>query len=333
MEVYALHGPRDAADNNKYFPATKFRGFGGNRFGFVAGALRAGKRADTVVLSHVNLLSVGWMIKRVNPAVKLMMFAHGIEIWPPAGRRRRMFLRAVDKFISVSSYTDARIAERHAIASARRTVLNNCIDPFLPSAVTPDARAGIRARYGLTESDFVLYSLTRVSKRDRYKGYDRVICNLAMLQTANPEIRLIYMITGSCTADERTYIQKQLQRHSLTDNVILTGFIPDEELADHFAAADIYVMPSRKEGFGIVFVEAMHAGLPVIAGNMDGSVDALLNGKLGILINPDDDAALRDAVQKMINDRDQYLPNWKLLREHFSYETYKRSLDAILDGC
>ena len=80
---------------------------------------------------------------------------------------------------------------------------------------------------------------------------------------------------------------KLVEEKNLTNNFILTGYIEDKELTDHYLLADVFVMPSTQEGFGIVFLEALVCGLPVIAGNKDGSVDALLNGKLGKLIDPD----------------------------------------------
>jgi phosphatidyl-myo-inositol dimannoside synthase len=110
----------------------------------------------------------------------------------------------------------------------------------------------------------------------------------------------------------------------------MPGFIPEEELATHFSLADIYVMPSMKEGFGIVFVEAMYYGVPVIAGNVDGSTDALLQGKLGLLIEPDNPAEITEALEKMIKKRETYVPDYALLMDNFGYENYKRKLEEVL---
>ena len=91
-----------------------------------------------------------------------------------------------------------------------------------------------------------------------------------------------------------------IKKRGLQQQVIFTGFVPDEELADHFNLADIYIMPSEKEGFGIVFIEAMFYHKPVIAGNKDGSVDALLNGSLGLLVNPESLDEVTCALIRMI---------------------------------
>ena len=96
--------------------------------------------------------------------------------------------------------------------------------------------------------------------------------------------------------------------------------------------ADIYVMPSTKEGFGIVFIEAMYYGVPVIAGNQDGSVDALLNGELGLLIEPNNAAAIANAVEEMMTNKERYKPNHQLLMNNFGYDAYKRKLEMVLNN-
>jgi phosphatidyl-myo-inositol dimannoside synthase len=72
--------------------------------------------------------------------------------------------------------------------------------------------------------------------------------------------------------------------------------VEDDELSDYFLLADLFVLPSKKEGFGIVFIEALSNGLPVICGNVDGSIDAIRNGELGTAVNPDSPAELEAAI-------------------------------------
>jgi glycosyltransferase involved in cell wall biosynthesis len=70
----------------------------------------------------------------------------------------------------------------------------------------------------------------------------------------------------------------------------------------------------------------MFYGLPVIAGSKDGSADALLNGKLGILVDPDNQEEINQAIEKVINDKAAFKPDHHLLMEHFSFEIYKNNL-------
>jgi glycosyltransferase involved in cell wall biosynthesis len=95
--------------------------------------------------------------------------------------------------------------------------------------------------------------------------------------------------------------------------------------------SDVYVMPSYNEGFGIVFIEAMYYGLPVIAGNKDGSVDALLNGKLGTLIDPMDIEGLKNAIEYNFEHTNKAKVDTDVLLANFGYEVYKEKINGILN--
>lgn len=150
------------------------------------------------------------------------------------------------------------------------------------------------------------------------------------LKSRYPGIR--YLLAGSYDEQEKKFLDEMIRKLQLEDSVVMTGFVPDEELVNHFKASDIYVMPSTKEGFGIVFIEAMFYGVPVIAGNVDGSVDALYNGKLGLLVDPFDVKAISNAIEKIIDNRISYMPDRKLLMEHSGYENYKRKLAKAIEA-
>ena len=94
--------------------------------------------------------------------------------------------------------------------------------------------------------------------------------------------------------------------------------------------SDIYVMPSSKEGFGIVFIEAMFYGLPVIAGNADGSVDALLNGALGQIVDPRSAVEIKHALEKILENTKQFKPDEARLMQNFGYDAYKMRINDML---
>ena len=89
----------------------------------------------------------------------------------------------------------------------------------------------------------------------------------------------------------------------IESNVTLAGFVPDYELCSHYNLCDLFAMPSKGEGFGIVFLEALACGKPMIAGNKDGSVEAVLNGELGALVDPDNVAEIANAIILKIESR------------------------------
>jgi phosphatidyl-myo-inositol dimannoside synthase len=256
--------------------------------------------------------------------------AHGIEVWKPLTKRKLMMLSACNQIVSVSSFTKNKIIALHQLPAEKCLVLNNCIDPFLQRPSVKKRTANLVQRYSIDENDIVLLTLTRLSFRDRYKGYGYVLESLVEIVAKNKNIK--YILAGGYENSEKEYIDEMVTRLGLQNNVVITGFLAEEELATHFALADIYVMPSVKEGFGIVFVEAMYYGTPVIAGNADGSTDALLQGKLGLLIEPDNPKEITKALQKMMTNRKAYEPNHDLLMDNFGYENYKRKLEEVLEA-
>jgi phosphatidyl-myo-inositol dimannoside synthase len=162
-----------------------------------------------------------------------------------------------------------------------------------------------------------------------YKGYDHVLVALQQLRKRFQNLK--YLIVGRYDDVEKKRIDSIIKEYGLENYVVFTGYVPDEQLAKHYGLGDIYVMPSKKEGFGIVFIEAMHYGLPVIAGNKDGSADALCNGKLGVLVDPDNQAEITHAIEKMILNRTQYKPDNILLESSFSFTSYKNKLLGFIN--
>ncbi len=325
-----MHDGKEAADDNPYFPADIFSGFNAAKGTFIMRAVSEGINSKVVILSHINLLVAAWIIKKTSPNTTIILMAHGIEIWNPLTTRKLMMLAACDKIVSVSSFTKNKIISLHQLQAEKCLVLNNCIDPFLQRPSVKKRSADLVQRYSLQENDIVLLTLTRLSFRDRYKGYGYVLESLVEIVAVNKNIK--YILAGGYKDSEKEYIDEMVARFGLQDNVIVSGFLLEEELAAHFALADIYVMPSVKEGFGIVFVEAMYYGTPVIAGNADGSTDALLQGKLGLLIEPDNPKAITEALQKMITNRKTYEPDHALLMDNFGYEHYKERLKEVLES-
>ena len=325
-----MHDDVQQADENIYFPAEIFSGFGARKTLFVINAVKQGRNAEVVLISHINLMLAGWLIKKINPSAKIMLMAHGIEIWGELNPFKRTLLNCCDKILCVSNFTLETIAAKHSLQKSKLAVLNNCLDPFLNNQQKNIDDNNFRKKYLFTADDIVLLTLTRLSDKDRYKGYDAVLEAMINLVGQNKHIK--YLLAGGYSANEKLFIEKLIKNNGLQNNVVLAGYVPEDELATHFLMADLYVMPSTKEGFGIVFIEAMYYGLPVIAGNTDGSTDALLNGKLGLLIQPNNPQEIEFAVNKIINNKNIYKPNYQLLMENFSYNAYKKKLEKILSN-
>ncbi|MCP9751949.1 glycosyltransferase family 4 protein [Ferruginibacter sp. HRS2-29] len=327
FEMSSMYDNSSDAEGNLYFPAENFNGYGVKKLNFIAAMVKKGVKADTVILSHINLLMVGWMIKKISPSTKIILLAHGIEIWDAISNHKRKMLRSCDQVVSVSRYTMNNIIASHGLDKKRCSVLNNCLDPFLAIPSVNKKLPALLQKYGLNKDDRILMTLTRLSSKERYKGYDKVISAIANLKD---RLEVKYLIAGSYDEQEKKFLQEIINNLQLQDRVILAGFIQDEELEAHFALSEVYVMPSRKEGFGIVFIEAMYYGLPVIAGNKDGSTDALLDGKLGQLVDPENTEEITRALETVLENPLTYKPDHQLLMNNFGYETYKRKLHRLL---
>ena len=96
VNVMSMHDHAHEADGNPYFPAELFTGFGAAKGLFVIQAVNEGKNADIVIISHINLLVTGWLIKKINPSAKIMLMAHGIEIWGELNNHKKTMLNNCD---------------------------------------------------------------------------------------------------------------------------------------------------------------------------------------------------------------------------------------------
>jgi phosphatidyl-myo-inositol dimannoside synthase len=144
----------------------------------------------------------------------------------------------------------------------------------------------------------VLMTVSRLSSLERYKGHDRVIRTLPRLLEQHPET--IYLIVGD--GDDRPRLESLAVEYGVAKDVQFTGSASAEELPDYFRLADVFVMPSVAEGFGIVFLQAMASGVRVIGGSRDGTRDALCDGALGTLVDPDNGEELASAILAALDD-------------------------------
>ncbi len=331
LNVFSLYDTPNQMANNNYVDSNCCKGFSGKKISFISKAVFHGIKSGVVVLSHINLLPIGWLIKTISPSTKLLVLAHGIEIWKiPLGFKSRM-LNAIDHLVCVSSYTANKAEFLFKFPKKKIEVINNCLDPFLIEPSRFKEIDNIRHKYKLNESDFVMFMLSRLDSRERYKGYNHVIIAMHELIAKHPGLKFVIGGTGDDT--EKKYIEELVQNYGLKNHIILTGFILENELPAHFLMSDLYIMPSNEEGFGIVFIEAMHYGLPVIAGNADGSVDALDHGNLGTLVEPGNIENIKQGILNAIEQKGENSPDRNLLIKKFSFQTYKNQWQLLLNDC
>ncbi len=277
----------------QYLPAKNFTGFA-SRIKFTLKTFLNAPKFDMIIISHINMAMVGRAIKTINPKCKIWIVAHGIEVWNDLSPTKKWLLKNCDKVICVSNFTKQQVVATHGIDADKCEVLNNALDPFMNLPVTFTKPQYLIERYNLKTNAPLLFTLTRLNTAEQYKGYEQVIKIIGNLKKTFPAIK--YIIAGKYDEEEKNRINKIIKAYNVEEQVLLTGFIEERELLDHFLMADLFVLPSSSEGFGIVFIEALACGLPVVCGNVDGSVDAIKNGLLGRAVNPNNLAELENAL-------------------------------------
>lgn len=255
---------------------------------------------DVILCGHIHLLPVAALLKKLTGA-RLILEAYGIEAW-----ERRRGLRSwgrdhVDLVIAISRFTRERLIRWSGIEPYRIRIVPNAV--HLNRYSNAEKPGYLVQRYGV-ESKRVLLTVGRLPGYERYKGQDKIIALLPKLITRFPD--LIYMIVGD--GSDRARLEKMVASLLLQEQVIFAGRIREEEKIDHYNLADAFAMPSTSEGFGFVFLEAAACGLPVLGGRVDGSRDALVDGHLGVMVDPESQDELLDGLETILQ-KEKHVPD------------------------
>jgi phosphatidylinositol alpha-1,6-mannosyltransferase len=252
-----------------------------------------GGRVDLLICGHLYLLPAAWLLARRRGA-RLALIIHGIEAWGPSRKvLPNRLARSVDAFISVSRYSAERFTRWSKVPMDRGFILPNCVDL---NKFQPRGRdAVLLERYGLQSSKIIM-TMGRLASEERYKGFDEVIEIMPLLLKRFPTVK--YLIVGD--GPDRPRLESKVGALGLSNRVVFTGYVPESEKVAHYNLADAYVMPSMGEGFGIVLIEAAACGVPVVGSQADGSREALLDGRLGHLVDPRDPDELLRTVANIL---------------------------------
>lgn len=173
----------------------------------------------------------------------------------------------------------------------------------------------------ITKDKILLFSLGRLVKR---KGVDMVIKALRLVFQKQPDINLEYLVAGKGPDEQYLKSLAQLELgDKFSDKVKFIGEISEKEKWSLFSATDIFIMPARNisgdfEGFGIVYLEANLCGKAVIAGNSGGVPDAVENNVNGLVVNPEDETEIAQAILKLCSNQE--------LREKLGQQGRQRAL-------
>jgi glycosyltransferase involved in cell wall biosynthesis len=312
----------DNSIDTRYFNRFRFTGYNKRKVAYLTHFITCDLPWEKVIIGHINLLPVVWIIKKRNPKIKVILMVHGIEVWHSLSKFNKEILLMVDQVISVSNYTKQKLIELNGVSPEKIIVKPNCLDPFFIRTEQFSKPSYLLKKYGLIGDEKIVLSISRISIQDRYKGYVSVINAIAKVKLEIPKV--LFLICGKSTKTEKEYLEGLVENAGIKENVKLVGYLQDDEIQDHYLLADVFALPSRKEGFGIVFIEAAANGVHVIAGNEDASKEALLNGKMGTTLNPDDITAIAEAIKDAFVESDQKPRFRDLAYSVYNFSNYKK---------
>ena len=271
---------------------------------------------------------------KLAPLVKLLcqplgipytVLTYGKEVWQTLPPSEQKALQQAQSIWTISRYSGDRLSKANNISADKIEILPCIVDgeQFTPG----EKPADLIERYGLQNSK-VLMTVARLWSGDIYKGVDVTIRALPKILQQHPDLK--YLVIGR--GDDRPRLEALAKELEVSDRVIFAGFVPTEELADHYRVADAYIMPSQ-EGFGIVYLEAMACGIPVLSGDSDGSADPLQDGLLGWRVPHRDVEAVATACIEILDFSDKRC-NGEWLREQtlnkFSKQALQNKLAELL---
>ena len=283
------------------------------------------RRADWLLFNHVG---VARAIAATPRALRLPygVFVHDIEAWSADLAPSR--LRAL---------SEARVLIANSRHTARRTeAAHPTLAPVMPCplGLLDEAPTGDSPDLPLLASAgrHVVLIVGRVSSDERYKGHDQLIEAWPREIAAQPGAQLVVCGRG----DDVGRLRDKARALGVGQSIVFAGYVNEATLRELFGRAALYAMPSAREGFGLVYLEAMRAGVPCLGSTLDAAGDIIVDGETGYVVDRDDAGALAGAILSVLNDPGRRVAMGEAGRRRFerdfTYERFRERLYAILSG-
>jgi phosphatidylinositol alpha-1,6-mannosyltransferase len=300
---------------------------GGSQLRFAWQTWRAWRRQqhDLVCFDLLGLARTLQLPLPGFPPPRYAIFVHGIELGAATHGARARALRGAHRLLANSEFTAAALRAALPAHADRVRVVPLCLDP-------ERVRAWETAQTGAAPArEPAALLVGRMWSEERGKGHDALI-------EAWPEVRrrvrdAQLWIVGE--GDDAARLQSLARERGVEASVRFLGRVTDAELGALYRRAAVFAMPSRQEGFGLVYAEAMWHGLPCIGSTVDAAGQVIVDGETGCLIPYADPRASADAVASLLLDPERARA-WgeagrRRARDHFGYERFRRDLLAALD--
>ncbi len=295
-------------------------------FNFFWGAVSF--RPDIIICGHINFSPIVYFLSLFFNH-KYIIITHGLEVWDIKSRVQLKALERAFLIVSVSNHTKGKILNQLPHLKGKIFLLPNSVDD--KKFFIKEKPAYLLQRHALHKDEKMILTVARLSAAEKMKGYDKIIEAIPLIMREIPTIK--YFLVGD--GDDRVRIRRLIEKLGLDDRVTMVGHVGDDEIVSYYNLCDVFVMPSKSEGFGISFLEALACGKPVIGGNRDASIEPLLNGELGLLVNPDSVIEIAEATVRILKKKIQaHLLDAEFLRrrvlEEYGLDKFKRNIVELI---
>jgi phosphatidyl-myo-inositol dimannoside synthase len=273
-----------------------FTGSARGKAGFTIAAMRAARRrAKLVLAAHPNLAPIVRSMNVLAPRMKSIICTHGIEVWEPLSGMRRRSLQHATMVLAPSRATADYVISVQGVAVGKVRVLPWGLDPGFETRLFGIADARLPADF---PQGRVILTVGRWLATERYKGMDTLIQALPRLLLRWPDIQLVLAGTG----DDREWLANIARDSGVQRHVHFLREPTYGELSACYAAAELFALPSRGEGFGFVYLEAMARGKPVIGGAHGGAPEVIQDGVTGYLVQHGDTVQLATSIDALLDN-------------------------------
>jgi phosphatidylinositol alpha-1,6-mannosyltransferase len=273
-----------------------FTGSARSKARFAASAMRATQRRPKIVLAaHPNLAPVARAMQLLAPRMKSIVCTHGVEVWEPLSLFRRQALRHASLVLAPSRATADFVATLQGVPTNRVRVLPWALDPDFETVTAAQSSSKLPAAFPTPP---VVLSVGRWLITERYKGMDTLILAMPRLLLLWPDLQLALVGAG----DDSQWLVDIARESGVSLHVHFITGLSYSELSACYAAADIFALPSRGEGFGFVYLEAMARSKPVIGGAHGGAPEVIQDGVTGYLVQHGDSVQLATSIDAILSN-------------------------------
>lgn len=313
--------PVDVANGARELKNVSFEAFGGNRRALMwrTLGLELHYTIDLALIGHVNYAPLGLLLKRFQPQSRYGVVLYGIDAWQRLSLAKRRALQKADFLIAISETTKRNAVAANDLAESRVHVLPNALE-----------WTGEPATEAPTGSARQLLSVCRLERDEQYKGIDTTLRALARVARSVPDVRYVVVGDGSDLARH----QKLATELGVADRVEFAGNVNDEALRAYYRDSDIFVLPSASEGFGFVFLEAMHYARPIVAAHSGATPEVVRDGETGLLVDYGNPEQLARAITSLCLDADLRkrlgAAGRIRLQRNFTFDQFKERFGGII---